>query len=80
MIEKAFRLLRTGRVERLDGGRFNVVGDHGTYFVVRAPDGKISCSCPGFQSRGQCSHSAAVMIMTEIPKRTRDPGHQPGGR
>jgi len=67
MIEKAMRLVKAGRVERLDGGRFNVVGDHGTYFVVRAPD--LSCSCPGFQSRGQCSHSAAVMIMTEIPKR-----------
>jgi len=73
MIEKAMRLVKAGRVERLAGGRFNVVGDHGTYFVVRAPDGKISCSCPGFQSRGQCSHSAAVMIMTEIPKRPQGP-------
>ena len=69
MIDKAMRLVKARRVERLDEGRFNVIGDHGTYFVVRTPDGKISCSCPGFQSRGQCSHSAAVMIMTEIPKR-----------
>jgi uncharacterized Zn finger protein len=69
MIDKAMRLVKAGRVERIDERRFNVIGDHGTYFVVRTPDGKISCSCPGFQSRGQCSHSAAVMIMTEIPKR-----------
>ncbi len=69
MIEKALKLVKAGRVDRLDGGRFNVVGDHGTYIVVRMPDGKISCSCPGYRSRGKCSHSTAVMIMTEIPKR-----------
>lgn len=73
MIEKAKRLVKARRVERLDEGRFNVVGDHGTYIVVRTPDGKISCSCPGFQSRGQCSHSAAVMIMTEFARRPSGP-------
>jgi len=35
MLEKARKLVRNGRVERLDGERFNVIGDHGTYNVVQ---------------------------------------------
>ncbi len=73
MIEKAKRLVEAGRVERIGPNRFNVVGDHGTYNVVKAPDGRISCSCPGFRSRGRCSHSAAVMIMTEFSVRRNIP-------
>ncbi len=73
MIEKAQRLLKAGRVERIGPQRFNVVGDHGTYNVVQAPDGRISCSCPGFRSRGRCSHSAAVMIMTGFSGRRNIP-------
>ena len=73
MIEKAQKLFKAGRVERIGPNRFNVVGDHGTYNVVQAPDGRISCSCPGFRSRGRCSHSAAVMIMTEFSGRRNLP-------
>ncbi len=69
MIEKAMRLVEAGRVERLDGGRFNVVGDHGTYVVVVAGDGRVSCSCPGFRSRGRCSHSTAVVLLTQFYRR-----------
>jgi len=65
MIEKALKLLRTGRVERLDQRRFNVIGNHGTYSVVRDNEGRVSCNCPGFQSRGRCSHSSAVFILTK---------------
>jgi hypothetical protein len=75
MIEKALKLLRTGRVERLDQRRFNVIGNHGTYSVVRNNEGKVSCNCPGFQSRGRCSHSSAVFILTKpsIRKKYRIP-------
>jgi len=62
MIDKALRLLQSGRVERLEGDRYNVIGNHGTYNVV-ARDGKVMCTCPGFQARRQCSHSSAVTIL-----------------
>ena len=63
MMAKARKLVRNGRVERLDGERFNVIGDHGTYNVVRTPDGGFSCTCPGFRDKGKCSHSTAVSIV-----------------
>jgi len=71
MIEKARRLLESGRMERLDHERFNVVGDHGTYTVVQTYDGKITCNCLGFAKKGKCSHSAAVIILTQLSKRPR---------
>jgi hypothetical protein len=73
MIDKALKLIATGRVERLGPQRFNVVGDHGTYNVVRAPNGSVSCSCPGFRSRGRCSHSEAVKIMTGLSRSRKVP-------
>ena len=63
MVEKARKLLESGKVERLDTGLFNVVGDPGTYIVVETYDGKISCDCPGFMNKGRCSHSTAVSIL-----------------
>lgn len=69
MIAKAQKLLRSGRVERLSDDLFNVVGDHGTYTVAQSYDGKISCNCPGFLSKGRCSHSTAVLLLTA---RTRE--------
>ena len=67
MLDKADRLLKSGRIERLDGGHYNVIGDHGTYsLVVRV--GRVYCSCPGFQEKGVCSHSLAVMKMTQGPR------------
>ena len=66
MMEKAQRLLKGGRVERLGGGRFNVIWDHGTYSVVQNVEGETRCNCPGFSTRGRCSHSAAVMILTQL--------------
>jgi len=62
MVDKALKLLKSGRVERLDGDRYNVVGNHGTYSVV-VRGGRVMCNCPGFQSRGKCSHSSAVTIL-----------------
>lgn len=69
MVEKAMRLVEAGRVERLDDVHFNVVGDHGTYSVAVSREGRVSCSCPGFQSRGKCSHSTAVVILTQFKRR-----------
>jgi hypothetical protein len=69
MVDKAMRLIKAGRVERLTERRYNVIGDHGTYSVVKTKDGKVSCSCPGFQRRGRCSHSTAVMIMSNMSSR-----------
>lgn len=66
MIEKAKKLLKSGRVERLGGGRFNVIGDHGTYNVVQNFKGETHCNCPGFSLRGRCSHSAAVIFLTQL--------------
>lgn len=64
MVDKARKLLESGKVERLDIGLFNVVGDHGTYIVAEnAFDGKISCNCPGFVKKGRCSHSVAVKLL-----------------
>jgi hypothetical protein len=63
MVEKARKLLESGKVERLDTGLYNVVGEHGTYIVAETYDGKISCNCTGFLKKGRCSHSAAVQIL-----------------
>jgi hypothetical protein len=64
VIEKAKRLIKNGQVELLDNGRFNVIGDHGTYNIVETPDGKMACSCPGYREKGSCSHSTAVEMFT----------------
>jgi hypothetical protein len=63
VIEKAKRLIKNGQVEQLDNGRYNVIGDHGTYNVVETPNGNMACSCPGYRDKGSCSHSVAVNII-----------------
>lgn len=67
MLDKAERLLKAGRIERLDGGHYNVIGDHGTYTLV-VRNGRVYCSCPGYQEKGVCSHSLAVMKLTKSPR------------
>ncbi|MGQ9679622.1 MAG: SWIM zinc finger family protein [Candidatus Bathyarchaeia archaeon] len=69
MVEKAHRLVRSGRVERIDNDRFNVIGDHGTYTVFQGTDGRVTCNCLGFQSKGRCSHAAAVIYLTQLVER-----------
>jgi len=69
MVEKAMKLIEAGRVERLDEVHYNVVGDHGTYSVAVSRNGRVSCSCPGFQGRGKCSHSTAVVILTQFKRK-----------
>lgn len=65
MIEKAYELIRDKRVEQIGEDTFNVIGIHGTYTVVRSIRGTITCSCPGFLTKGKCSHSLAVMMLTQ---------------
>lgn len=64
VLEKAKRLVKNGQVEPLNNGRFNVIGDHGTYNVVETPEGDLACSCPGYRYKGSCSHSTAVKMIT----------------
>ena len=69
LIKKAQKIVKSGRVESLGGGKFNVVGDHGTYIVVKNFQGVLSCNCLGFLKRGKCSHSIAVLLMTKTLRR-----------
>lgn len=62
LLEKAEQLVRNGRIDPLGMENFNVIGNHGTYNVSKSPKGKISCTCPGYQTRGRCSHSTAVFL------------------
>lgn len=71
MIEKARKLLKIGRVEPLDEGRFNVIGDHGTYIVVQRLRGRVTCNCPWFLRMERFSHSAAVMMLIQGSKGPR---------
>ena len=61
--EKARKLVESRRVEFLDYGVYNVIGDHGTYTVVIDYQGKLSCNCPGYLSKGKCSHIVAVEML-----------------
>jgi len=71
VVEKAEKLLKNGRVEALGEGKYNVIGDHGTYIVVQNYDGTISCNCLGFLRRRKCSHSLAVLLKTKHSRRKR---------
>ena len=68
MIEKAWRLVESGRVDRISEDSWGVVGDHGTYTVARDYKGRVTCNCPGFRSKKRCSHSTAVIILTKLKR------------
>lgn len=65
MIEKAYDLMQKRRVEQIGQGVYNVVGEHGTYTVAQKIDGTVNCNCPGFVRRRRCSHSLAVLMLTQ---------------
>ena len=71
MYEKARKLAESGRVEFLGNGVYNVIGDHGTYTVAMDFTGKLSCTCPGFIQKGQCSHVVAVMLLSRGKRQKR---------
>lgn len=69
LIKKAEKLLKSRRVESLGGGKYNVVGNHGTYIVIQNYNGTVSCNCLGFLRRKKCSHSIAVLLQTKYKKK-----------
>lgn len=69
LLKKAEKLINSGRVEFLGEGKFNVIGDHGTYIVIQRFDGQISCNCLGFLRRKKCSHSLAVFLRNKSRKK-----------
>jgi hypothetical protein len=63
LFAKAYRLLRSeGRIEYLEGGLYNVKGEHGTYLVRVLEDERVVCNCKGFQKRKMCSHALAIIL------------------
>lgn len=72
MMEKAFKLVKQGRVHKTDVEQYEVVGDHGTYTVVKTPDGTLHCSCLGFMQRKKCSHVGAVVIFESRRRETTE--------
>jgi len=71
LFEKARKLVESGRIEFLGNGVYNVIGDHGTYIVAEDYAGKLSCNCPGFLTKKQCSHALAVMLMAKKKRRAQ---------
>ena len=65
MIEKAYDLMQKGRVECISEETYNIIGDHGTYTVAHKFNGIVNCNCLGFISRKRCSHSLAVLMLTQ---------------
>lgn len=63
MVEKAKQMIKEGRVTRIDRFTYQVVGDHGTYVVIKGTDGTYHCGCQGFTTRGFCSHALAVYLV-----------------
>lgn len=60
VIEKAQRLLGSGRVHEFVATRtFVVDGDHGRYAVLIAGD-TVECTCPA--TRPDCAHVTAVLL------------------
>lgn len=69
LYEKAIKLAQSGRVEFLNTGLYNVVGDHGTYAVAVDHTGQLSCNCLGFLQKNRCSHTLAVYLITKKRRR-----------
>jgi hypothetical protein len=69
LFEKARKLAESGRIEFLGNGVYNVVGDHGTYTVAEDHTGNLSCNCPGYLQKKQCSHALAVRLQSKGKRR-----------
>lgn len=71
VLKKAERLIRNKSVSKISDGVYSVKSQHPErlrtypmYMVSKSMKGSWTCSCKGFDKRGICSHSIAVM-MTE---------------
>jgi len=69
LVVKAKRLIVDKRITRIEPGTFQVIGDHGTYIVVKGVDNAYHCGCQGFLSKGFCSHALAVTLLSGKPRR-----------
>ncbi len=58
-IQKAKRYAEELERVRFDEFKVTFEGDHGTHFVSYS-DGRWSCDCRFFASRGVCSHTMAL--------------------
>jgi hypothetical protein len=71
LVTKAKRLIVDRRVTRIEYGTFQVVGDHGTYIVVKGADNAYHCGCQGYLNKGFCSHALAVTLLTSRTRTRR---------
>lgn len=72
MVKKAKQMIREGRVTRIDRSTYQVVGDHGTYMVIKGADGSYHCGCQGFVTRGFCSHALAVYLLENRKRKVKE--------
>jgi hypothetical protein len=40
---------------------WEVAGSKGSKYLVKLSEGQYTCTCPGFQFRGQCRHIAEIL-------------------
>lgn len=71
LVIKAKRLIADKRVVRIEPGTYQVAGDHGTYIVVKGVDNTYHCGCPGYLTKGFCSHALAVTLLANRSKRRK---------
>lgn len=65
IISRAAWLLAEGRVVKVSPYLYYVMGRHGKH-LVRVEEGKLTCTCRGFQERGICSHVVAVSTLLSM--------------
>jgi hypothetical protein len=75
VLKKAERLIRKKSVSKIANGVYSVKSEHPEYLrtspiymVNKSSKGGWTCSCKGFERRGICSHSIAVMIIESSKK------------
>jgi hypothetical protein len=56
-LEVLARVLRGPRAQRF---RIASASNPGVQYTIEAADGDVTCSCPGFEYRGQCRHARDV--------------------
>jgi len=70
VLQKAQRLIRKDAVSRIADDVYYVKSEHPEklrtspfYMVKKKNEGGWSCSCKGYENRGVCSHSLAVLMV-----------------
>lgn len=65
IINKAAWLLSEGRVVRISPYMYYVIGRNSKH-LVKYENGRFTCTCKGFESKGFCSHVLAVTTLSEL--------------